>query len=283
MNDSKTLDKAYGALIGSALGDAIGIYTEFMTEEQAEQAYPSRSFSLVEPVTEPHQDNHRSQFETRGWTDDTDHTVLMVLSFLRTGSLSQDDFASRLKTWCQQGLRCLDGLPMDIGNTVGRVVFDHKFLAHPAQTAYTDWNESGRDNAPNGSLMRTTPIGVICMRKSEEETFQEAIKMGAVTHADPRCSVSVAIVSALVRALCCGEIASVSDTDVVVERGWGYVFKAHPELSLGRAEFEKHAYAESLEGLTLCDFGMGLVRQWVRHCGASAKFKPERRPSNQQW
>ena len=89
--------------------------------------------------------------------------------------------------------------------------------------------------------------------------------MGAVTHADPRCSVSVAIVSALVRALCRGEIDSVSETDAVVERGWGYVLKAHPELSLGRAEFEKHAYAESLEGLTLCDFGMGYVYK-CREC-----------------
>ncbi|KAF7966320.1 hypothetical protein HWV62_39158 [Athelia sp. TMB] len=258
MNDSQIIDKVEGALIGSALGDAIGIYTglaeiEFMTEEQAKQAYPSRSFSLVHPVTEPHQDTHRCRFETRSWTDDTDHTLLMILSFLRIGSLSQDDFAFRLRTWCQQGLRCLDRLPMGLGKTVGRVVFDPEFLAHPAQAAYAYWDKSGRDIAPNGSLMRTTPVGVICMGKSEEETFKEAIRMGAVTHADPRCAVSVAIVSALVRALCCGEIQSVSQTDSVVERGWKYVLEAHPEVSLDRVEFEKHAYAESLQDLVLCD------------------------------
>lgn len=77
MKDSQILSKAYGALIGSALGDAIGLYTgqsrfmycrdsasrgpatEFMTPEQSLAAYPSASFSLVEPVTDTHQDTHR--------------------------------------------------------------------------------------------------------------------------------------------------------------------------------------------------------------------------------
>ena len=113
--------------------------------------------------------------------------------------------------------------------------------------------------------MRTTPVGVICMHKSEEETFKDAIRMGAVTHADPRCAVSVAIVSALVRALCRGEIESVSETDAAVERGWKYVLEAHPEVPLDRAEFEKHAYVESLEGLVLCDRGMGYVYK-CREC-----------------
>lgn len=79
MDNSQVIDKAEGALIGSALGDAIGIYTgqqfnkclsviwlgkltiwlEFMSPEQCREAYPSAIFSLVEPVTEPHQDTHR--------------------------------------------------------------------------------------------------------------------------------------------------------------------------------------------------------------------------------
>lgn len=117
--------------------------------------------------------------------------------------------------------------------------------------------------------MRTAPVGVICMGKSEEETFAEAIHMGAVTHADPRCAVSVAVVSGLIRGLCREEVRNVSDTNAAVERGWGYMQKEHGDMVLDRAAFEKHAYAESLDALTLCDSGMGYVykcRKWQFCC-----------------
>jgi ADP-ribosylglycohydrolase len=143
--------------------------------------------------------------------------------------------------------------------TVGRVVYDVNFLSHPSETAYAYWDKNGRSIAPNGSLMRTTPIGIICMKKSEEETFEEAIRMGAVTHADPRCALSVAVVSCLVRALCREEIKHEADINALLERGWTYMGQFHPNLSLDRFEFQKHAFAESLDSLVLCDGGMGYV------------------------
>src|ERR1700676_428345 len=144
--------------------------------------------------------------------------------------------------------------------TVGRVVFDENFISNPTVTAHTYWDKSGRDIAPNGSLMRTAPIGVIGMNKSEENTFEEAINMGAVTHADPRCLISVAIVSALVRALCRGEIEKVADIEALLERAWSYMLgPRHLEFPLDRPEFDKHVYADSLESLVLCDRGMGYV------------------------
>ena len=148
---------------------------------------------------------------------------------------------------------------LDYAGTVGRVVYDENFLSNPSETAFTYWDKSGRDIAPNGSLMRTTPIGVIGMKKSEEDTFKEAVKMGAVTHADPRCSLSVAIVSGLVRALCRDEIKAEADIDTLLERGWTYMGQFHPNFPLDRAEFHKHAFADSLDSLVLCDRGMGYV------------------------
>ncbi|KAJ6533087.1 ADP-ribosylglycohydrolase-domain-containing protein [Mycena capillaripes] len=244
MNDSKVLDKAEGALFGSALGDAIGIYTEFMTEAQAVEAYGSPP-----------------NFILRAWTDDTDHSVLMMLSYLRLRELSPTDFAIRLHSWCKQGLRVLDRLPMGLGKTVGSVVFSPSFESDPAGTALSYWEKNGRKIAPNGSLMRTTPIGVICILKTEEETFASAILMGAVTHADPRCALSVAIVSALVRSLCLGEITDVVQVHDVMERAWVYVQRTQPKHAalLDRAEFERHAYAEDLAALVLCERSMGYV------------------------
>ncbi|KAJ7485914.1 ADP-ribosylglycohydrolase-domain-containing protein [Mycena latifolia] len=263
MNDPKIVDKAEGALFGSALGDAIGIYTEFMTPAQAVEAYGSANpaFSLVHPETKLHNDTHRCRFESRAWTDDTDHTILMVLSYLRLRELSPTDFAVRLHSWCTQGLRVLDRLPMGLGKTVGGVVFSPEYTAHPAKTALEHWETHGRNVAPNGSLMRTTPIGVICICKTEAETFEAAVSMGAVTHADPRCALSVAIVSTLIRALCLGEITEVAQVREVIERGWDYMARrmpGHMEL-LDRAEFNRHAYAETLDALVLCDRLMGYV------------------------
>jgi hypothetical protein len=143
--------------------------------------------------------------------------------------------------------------------TVGRVVFDEEFKSNPTGTAFNFWEKSGREIAPNGSLMRTAPVGVIFMNESEDDTFREAIRMGAVTHADPRCAVSVSAVSGLVRALAREEIKSEADINSVLERAWKFVSQSNPELPLDREEFHKHAYAESLEKLILCDHTMGYV------------------------
>ncbi|KAJ7867283.1 ADP-ribosylglycohydrolase-domain-containing protein [Mycena leptocephala] len=255
MNDAKVLDRAQGALFGTALGDAIGIYTEFMMAEEAVQAYgsPSPNFTLSPPETKLRNDPHRCRFESRAWTDDTDHTILMMLSYLRLREFSPADFAIRLRSWCEQGLRVLDRPPMGLGKTVGSVVSSQSFGSNPAVTALRYWNDNGRKIAPNGSLMRTTPVGVICIHKTETETFAAAILMGAVTHADPRCALSVAIVSALVRALCRGEVANLVHVEGVIERAWAHfreTLPGHAEL-LDRQEFERHANAESLGALQL--------------------------------
>ncbi|KAF7316549.1 hypothetical protein MIND_00174200 [Mycena indigotica] len=260
--DSKVLDRAEGALFGSALGDAIGIYTEFMAAFQATEFYgPEPKISLIPPETPLHNDTHRCRFESRAWTDDTDHTILMMLSFLRKRELSPDDFAARLHFWCTQGLRVLDRLPMGLGKLVGSVVFAPDFKSHPARTALERWEESGKNVAPNGSIMRTTPVGVVCIPQSEEETFFSAIRMGAVTHADPRCALSVAIVSGLVRALCLGEVRDIDDVKALIDRAWAYTEVKMPEHAslLDRAEFDRHAYAETLDSLVLADRTMGYV------------------------
>ncbi|KAJ7177027.1 ADP-ribosylglycohydrolase-domain-containing protein [Mycena filopes] len=263
MNDAKVLDRAEGALFGSALGDAIGIFTEFMTEAQALEAYGSSpNITLVPPETKMHNDTHRCRFESRAWTDDTDHAILIMLSYLRNRELSPNNFAARLHSWCSQGLRVLDRLPMGLGKTVGSVVFSPAFLSAPTATALAHWEKTGRTLAPNGSLMRTTPIGVICIPQTEEQTFAAAILMGGTTHADPRCALSVAIVSALIRALCLGEVSDAEGVRAVIERAWGYVQRTLPAehfALLDKDEFEKHAYADSLASLVLADRAMGYV------------------------
>ncbi|KAJ7927739.1 ADP-ribosylation/Crystallin J1, partial [Mycena leptocephala] len=112
---------------------------------------------------------------------------------------------------CEQGLRVLDRPPMGLGKTVGSVVSSHL-------TALRYWNDNGRKIAPNGSLMRTTPVGVICIHKTETETFAAAILMARAS-----------------------------------SNAWAHfreTLPGHAEL-LDRQEFERHANAESLGALQL--------------------------------
>ena len=61
--------------------------------------------------------------EQREWTDDTDHALLILLSYLHHDGkeLSSRDLAERLRSWVEQGLRCLERFPAGLGETVGAV------------------------------------------------------------------------------------------------------------------------------------------------------------------
>ncbi|OCL02505.1 ADP-ribosylglycohydrolase [Glonium stellatum] len=265
---STARDKVFGTIFGSALGDAIGLYTEFLPQHEAERSYPLRKFSLISPVTPVRSDSHRSKFYTKNaWTDDTDHALLIILSYLHNeGKISPRDFAARLQIWIEQGLRCLDRPPMGIGQLVGGVVKDPAFLESPEDVARKRWIKSGRHVAPNGSLMRTHPLGIMCVGFDLEKTFRIAADMSVVTHADPRCVVACCISTALIRGILRGEIVVEADVDAILQQAYDWV-KAQPELLdpgqdaeltprevaglLDLKEFERHVHAKSWDDLKL--------------------------------
>ncbi|KAF2663280.1 ADP-ribosylglycohydrolase [Microthyrium microscopicum] len=209
-------DRALGCIFGSALGDAIGLYTEFMTREDARNAYPEAKFSLVTPVTPRFKDEHRARFPERSWTDDTDHALLIVLSYLRNEKLDPRDVAYRLWIWAEQGTRALDRMPLGLGQTTSQVLEFDKYALRPEDFAYQVWHIHNFQSAPNGSLMRTHPLGILCLSHTLEETFEIAANFSNITHPDPRCIVSCCIGTALVRALVTGLIVDVRDINRTV-------------------------------------------------------------------
>lgn len=258
-------DRIVGTLFGSALGDAIGLYTEFLSAEISAKAYPDRIFTLLprEKATPFRRDHHRNFHHPGDWTDDTDHAILLLLSYLHSNGERPDprDFAARLSVWVRMGLRALDTLPLGLGRTVGAIVRTKTYLDDPEAAARKFWATSNYKAAPNGSLMRTHPLGLFCLNKTIQDTFQIAADFSVVTHVDPRCVVACVIGTALVRGLVLGEIRKESDVDGLIEQGLDW-HKARREEELESpdrkdgprfdiGEFWKHAKAETLADLKL--------------------------------
>ncbi|KAK4234346.1 ADP-ribosyl glycohydrolase [Achaetomium macrosporum] len=228
-------DRVAGVLIGSALGDAIGLYTEFLPAAHAAEAYPSRSFTLHPCPTPFKLDMHRAPKEPGHWTDDTDHALLLLLSFLHTaGTTTEDgrapplptqhDFAARLRVWVTQGFRPLDTMPLGLGRLVASVVATQGFESEPERVAREYWERTGRRVAPNGSLMRTHPLGLMCLWREESEAFAVAAAISRVTHVDPRCVLACVIGTGMVRAVVRGELQSEGDVDGLIERAVEWYF-----------------------------------------------------------
>ncbi|KAJ4298806.1 hypothetical protein N0V88_003843 [Collariella sp. IMI 366227] len=77
-------------------------------------------------------------------------------------------------------------MPLGLGRLVGTVISSKGFTTNPEQVAREYWERTGRRVAPNGSLMRTHPLGVICLLRGEEEAFEIAARISRATHVDPR-------------------------------------------------------------------------------------------------
>lgn len=192
------------------------------------------------------------------------------------------DFAARLQIWIEQGLLALGRPPCGIGALVGSVVTNKDYLLDPADCAAKRWLKTSRHVAPNGSLMRTHPLGVICLGLEEEQTWILTADVSRTTHVDPRCVVACCISVSLIRGMLRGEILDEANVNKAIERAYNWVL-SNPELMnpgldpciteweirrhLDRKEFERHVYATALNELKLDD---GREMGYVYKCLGSA-------------
>ncbi|PVG02452.1 ADP-ribosylglycohydrolase [Serendipita vermifera] len=258
-------DRIRGCIVGGALGDAIGLFTEFMDSDQTQRYYnPSLRFTLRPPAKPGFQttilDYHRAQFKQAGWTDDTDQSLLILMSFLHNGGpahrIDPLDFAKRLRYWTEYGFWPLGTPCTDVGNTVSSVVRSANFLNDPLGCAKSVWNKAGRVMAANGAVMRTPVIGALFFN-DEETLYDSAISTAAVTHADPRCLASCTIVSALVAAIIRNEVTSEDDIQRIVDAAIQPIQKR--EISLSQAyitELKDIIWKNSLKEMKLDERGL---------------------------
>ncbi|MGW6504055.1 ADP-ribosylglycohydrolase family protein [Nonomuraea angiospora] len=174
------VQRAVGAVVGSAVGDALGAPFEFG---------PAGAFSSRFPV--PSAGSEMSG--GGGWdageaTDDTQMAVHIAESLLEHGGLDLPDIFARFQRWAADD-------PKDIGLQTQDVLtrglpWDQAAAAH---------YRSSHRAAGNGALMRATPSAVYFARDGRQATMDAARHIAALTHGDPAAWEGTAIFHDLIR------------------------------------------------------------------------------------
>jgi len=164
------LDKIKGALYGLAVGDALGSTLEF-TDPDEYTDFPNL-------MTGPHTEMvGQGPFclQPGQVTDDTMMALCLSNSLGSRGCLDTIDVIARYRSWVN--------LTHDAGQLTKQALKTSGDAA---------WEKSGRTSAGNGSLMRTTPLGVYFQKSSAENIIRTSILDSVLTHFDPRCALACA-------------------------------------------------------------------------------------------
>ncbi|MEI4273403.1 ADP-ribosylglycohydrolase family protein [Klenkia sp. LSe6-5] len=183
------LDRAVGAVVGSAVGDALGAPFEFGPPGQFSARFP---------------EGHAGGDEmcgggSLGWapgefTDDTQMAIALATSLVERGGLDEADVFDRFRRWAAAD-------PPDIGNQTRAVMGSGR----PWDVAAAEHFARSGHAAGNGSLMRTTPAAVFFARHGRDATMDAARRISALTHGDPSAGEGCAVFHELVRAALDGE------------------------------------------------------------------------------
>jgi len=181
----RLLDKLKGTIYGQAIGDALGLGTEGMTDEDMAWKYPNG----IRHYSDIFQDRHRKRWKIGDWTDDTDMMLCIANAVIKDKGVNYTSIARNFKEWA-------DGEPMGSGETTYKVLSFGDYVEKPFDASKMLWEMSHQKSAANGGVMRTSIVGLF--PKAVEEC---AVNICRLTHYDPRCVGSCAIVSLLIHSL----------------------------------------------------------------------------------
>lgn len=168
--DSRTTDRACGAVLGSAIGDALGAGYEFGSARLGPDGPAMIGGGL-------------GGFAPGEWTDDTTMAWAVLDVAARRGELlsdeALDEIAGHFRDWYETG-------PADIGNqtaTVLRAVGPRPQGSAMAAVA-ADLHARTGHTGGNGSLMRTAAVALPHL-DDPEAVVAAASRISALTHVDP--------------------------------------------------------------------------------------------------
>jgi ADP-ribosyl-[dinitrogen reductase] hydrolase len=198
--DAELNDSYRGALLGLAAGNALGVPVEGWPRRAIRERFP-QGVAEIDPAE-----------AGRPWDDDTAQAVVLSEAILETRELDLHDLGRRLVRWASENGR-------GIGNQTRRVITQLAAGASAEEAARSVWEQSGRNAAGNGAVMRSAPVA-LRWRTSGARLVAESLKSAIVTHYDPRCQWSVvAFNSALALVLSGAEPDLASLASLVEEAG----------------------------------------------------------------
>ena len=183
---NKIKDRILGCLYGQAIGDALGFASEAMTKEDVKINYPHGISKYSDII----QDKRRKGWPIGFWTDDTE----MMLSVLDCITDCPEETINTQKL-AIHFLSFYDKLGFTCGILTRKVLnFAPPIYAEePIYLSKMVWELKGKNNAPNGGLMRTSVVGLW-----PYNVIENAINVCRMTHYDPRCVCSCVIVCSLI-------------------------------------------------------------------------------------
>ncbi len=199
---STFLDRALGAVVGSAVGDALGAPFEFGPEDAFSARFPAAG--------------HGGEMcGGGGWdpgeaTDDTQMAVLVAESLLECGGLGLPDVFRRFQRWAAAE-------PKDIGLQTEAVLSS----GDPWDLAASLHFRTSQRAAGNGALMRAAPSAVYFAPLGRDATMDAARRLAALTHGDRAAWEGTAVFHELVRVALAGDdpVAAVAATLDAVHPG----------------------------------------------------------------
>ena len=186
MNTDKIKDRMLGCLYGQAIGDALGFASEAMTKEDVKINYPHGISKYSDII----QDKRRKGWPIGFWTDDTEMmlSVLDCITDCPEETINTQKLASHfLSFYDKWGFTC-GILTRKVLNFAPPI-----FAEKPIYLSKMVWELKGKNNAPNGGLMRTSVVGLW-----PYNVIENAINVCRMTHYDPRCVCSCVIVCSLI-------------------------------------------------------------------------------------
>jgi ADP-ribosylglycohydrolase len=171
-------DRAAGALLGVHAGDSLGATVEFSSWLDIRESYPDGVREIVGGGPFHWPAGHA--------TDDTDLTRAVLLAYLDPGDDVVNAAALHMVNWLNGDWpgRTPGRLPRDVGRAT------HNGLRRFLDTGNARGGGAGAGQAGNGSLMRCIPTAIAVRDRAQRH--RESMEISAITHNDPRCTISCA-------------------------------------------------------------------------------------------
>ena len=205
--DDRTCGRCRGALVGLAAGNLLGVPAEGWPQADIRRRYPDGVRDIeVEP--------------DRPDDDDLAQAVILAAACLEADALDVEDLGRRFWVWAEENGIGIGILTADVlgryGGAHPRIGGGHGVTARepegrPAlEAARTVWEESGRQSAGNGAVMRCAPLAI---RWLDDDTalVRNTVVSAVATHFDPRCIWSSALVNLAIASLLRGAAVDAGD------------------------------------------------------------------------